>query len=121
MAQVQYYFDFISRARAAGIDVPIVPGIMPVVSTANIRRIASLTGVRIPEELSTSLDRCGEDPEQTLEVGIEWATLQCLEMLEKGAPGIHFYTLNKSPATRTILMALRLAFPPAEHPAGSFL
>ena len=103
------YFDFVSRARAAGIDVPIVPGIMPVVSTANIRRIASLTGVRIPEELSASLDRCGEDAEQTLEVGIEWATLQCRELLEKGAPGIHFYTLNRSPATRRIYESLPLA------------
>ncbi|MBW2279435.1 MAG: methylenetetrahydrofolate reductase [NAD(P)H] [Deltaproteobacteria bacterium] len=96
------YFEFVRRARAAGIDTPIVPGIMPVVSVANIRRMTALCGAKIPSELGSALDACGEDPERTLEVGIEWAVAQCRELLEGGAPGLHFYTLNRSPATRRI-------------------
>jgi methylenetetrahydrofolate reductase (NADPH) len=96
------YFAFVTRAREAGIAVPIVPGIMPVISSSNIRRMASLSGARIPAELSTALDAAGDDDARTLEVGIEWATLQCRELLAGGAPGIHFYTLNRSPAARRI-------------------
>ncbi|NNL65525.1 MAG: methylenetetrahydrofolate reductase [NAD(P)H] [Myxococcales bacterium] len=96
------YFDFVERARAIGIEVPIVPGIMPVVSTQNIRRIAKLSQARIPEALDRELSRVEGDDPRTLEVGIEWATLQCRELLAGGAPGIHFYTLNRSPATRRI-------------------
>jgi methylenetetrahydrofolate reductase (NADPH) len=100
------YFAFVRRARQAGIGVPIVPGIMPVISAGNIRRMAGLSGARIPADLSAELDRCGDDDARTQEVGIEWATLQCRELLARGAPGIHFYTLNRSPATRRIRAAL---------------
>ena len=100
------YFDFLARARGAGIELPIVPGIMPVVSAANIRRITALCGARIPEDLGRALDACGDDDARTLEVGIEWATMQCRELLDRGVPGIHFYTLNRSPATRRIHEAL---------------
>jgi methylenetetrahydrofolate reductase (NADPH) len=96
------FFGFVARARAIGIAVPIVPGIMPVVSTANIRRIATLSRARIPAELDAELARVEGDDARTLEVGIEWATHQCRELLARGAPGIHFYTLNRSPATRRI-------------------
>ena len=96
------YFGFVARAREAGIEVPIVPGIMPVVSTQNIRRIAKLSQARIPEALDRELSRVEGDDPRTLEVGIEWATAQCRELLAGGAPGIHFYTLNRSPATRRI-------------------
>jgi methylenetetrahydrofolate reductase (NADPH) len=96
------YFSFVERARAAGIGLPIVPGIMPVVSAANIRRITALCGARIPDALGARLDACAEDDRRTLEVGIDWATEQCRELLAHGAPGIHFYTLNRSPATRRI-------------------
>ncbi len=102
----QDYFDFVERARGAGIEVPIVPGIMPVVSTANIRRICKLSEARIPEELDAAIGRTEGDDARTLEVGIEWATAQCRELLDRGAPGIHFYTLNRSPATRRIHEAL---------------
>jgi methylenetetrahydrofolate reductase (NADPH) len=102
----QDYFDFVARARGAGIEVPIVPGIMPVVSATNIRRITALSGARIPQELDAELARAGDDPERTLEVGIAWATEQCRELLARGAPGIHFYTLNQSPATRRIHRSL---------------
>ncbi len=100
------YFDFVARARAAGVTVPIVPGIMPVVSTASIRRMTSLCGARIPEELGRALDAAGADDERTLEIGVEWATAQCRELLRRGAPGLHFYTLNRSPATRRVFEQL---------------
>jgi len=100
------YFAFVERARNAGISVPIVPGIMPVVSRQNIVRITALSGARIPHELAERLERAGDDAERTLEVGIAWATAQCRELLDRGAPGLHFYTLNQSPATRRIHASL---------------
>jgi len=100
------YFAFVARARAAGITVPIVPGVMPVVSTASIRRMTSLCGARIPEELGRALDAAGPDDERALEIGVEWATAQCRELLRRGAPGLHFYTLNRSPATRRVFEQL---------------
>jgi methylenetetrahydrofolate reductase (NADPH) len=101
------YWRFVERARAAGIGVPIVPGVMPIVSAANLRRMASLSpGSKIPAELQEELDRAGDDGEAALEVGVRWATRQCRGLLERGAPGIHFYTLNRSPATRRVHEAL---------------
>jgi methylenetetrahydrofolate reductase (NADPH) len=102
----QDYFGFVARARAAGIEVPIVPGVMPVISSRNVRRMAALSGARIPAELSDRLDAAGDDEQRTLATGVEWATAQCRALLAGGAPGIHFYTLNRSPATRRIFEAL---------------
>ena len=102
----QDYFAFVDRARVAGIGVPIVPGIMPVISGRNIRRMTALCGARIPDELEAGLGRTGQDDDATLELGVEWATGQCRELLDGGAPGIHFYTLNRSPATRRIYEGL---------------
>ena len=99
------YFAFVEKARAAGIEVPIVPGIMPIVSVANVRRMAALSNAKIPDELEAELDGVADD-NATAEVGIRWATAQCRELLAEGAPGIHFYTLNRSPATRRIHAAL---------------
>lgn len=96
------YFSFEERARAAGIDVPIVPGIMPITSAANIQRITAMCGSRIPRELEAELEKVAEDDDATMALGVEWATLQCRELLARGAAGIHFYTLNKSPATQRI-------------------
>jgi methylenetetrahydrofolate reductase (NADPH) len=101
------FFAFEARARAAGITVPIVPGIMPIISAGNIRRIASLCASRIPTALESQLRRVEHDDALTLEVGVEWATRQCQELLDRGAPGIHFYTMNKSPATRRVFENLR--------------
>jgi methylenetetrahydrofolate reductase (NADPH) len=101
------YFAFVPRARAAGIRVPIVPGIMPITSAANIRRIAQLCAARIPAELEQRLRRVEHDDELTMQVGVEWAMRQCQELLDGGAPGIHFYTMNKSPATRRVYENLR--------------
>ncbi|HTO07449.1 MAG TPA: methylenetetrahydrofolate reductase [NAD(P)H] [Myxococcota bacterium] len=103
------YFAFVARARAAGITAPIVPGIMPIVSSASIRRMTALCGARLPPELDRALERAGDDDERTQAVGIEWATEQCRELLARGAPGLHFYTLNRSPATRRIHEQLGLS------------
>jgi methylenetetrahydrofolate reductase (NADPH) len=100
------YFDFVARARRGGIEVPIVAGIMPITSVAGIRRMTALGGATLPRDLDAELSRVADDDAATLEVGIEWATEQCRELMEQGAPGIHFYTLNRSPATRRIYEAL---------------
>ncbi len=105
------YFHFIERARAAGIEVPIIPGVMPITRVGQVERMASMCGASIPEPLRRELHARGEDPEAVLDFGVAYATLQCAELLAAGAPGIHFYTLNRSPATRAILSALKLAKP----------
>jgi len=79
---------------------------MPIVSAASIRRMTALCGARIPAELGRALDKAGEDDAATLEIGVEWSTAQCRELLASGVPGLHFYTLNKSPATRRIHEAI---------------
>ncbi len=107
----ELYFDFIARARAAGIEVPIVPGIMPITKVGQVERMAAMCGASIPDGLRAELHARGEDPEAVLDFGVAYATLQCAELLAAGAPGIHFYTLNRSPATRAILSALKLAKP----------
>jgi methylenetetrahydrofolate reductase (NADPH) len=105
------YFDFLARARAAGIEVPIIPGIMPITHAGQVERMASMCGASIPEGLRAELHARAEHPEAVLDFGVAYATLQCAELLAAGAPGIHFYTLNRSPATRAILSALKLAEP----------
>ncbi|MHC4376932.1 MAG: methylenetetrahydrofolate reductase [NAD(P)H] [Planctomycetota bacterium] len=101
------YFGFVERARNAGITVPIVPGIMPITNVGQIERFTQMCGARLPEDLMARLDRHREDPEVVMAIGIEHAILQCRELLERGAPGIHFYTLNKSHSTRAILAAVK--------------
>jgi methylenetetrahydrofolate reductase (NADPH) len=105
------YFAFVERARAIGITVPIVAGIMPITNVAQIERIAKLSGATIPAELQAELDRTRGDEDGAREVGIRYAIDQCRELLQRGAPGIHFYTLNQSPATSAILRALRREYP----------
>src|ERR687893_96455 len=107
----ELYFDFIDDARAAGIDVPILPGIMPITNYGQIRRFTEMCGASIPEALERELNGRADDPEAVAELGVAYATLQCSDLLARGAPGIHFYTLNRSPATRAILAALRAAYP----------
>lgn len=101
-----YYFEFVSRARAIGIRVPILPGIMPITNLAQIQRFAQLCGAHIPSELVEELTAARE-PEAVLQIGIRHAAGQCRELLQKGAPGIHFYTLNRSRATAEILSGLQ--------------
>jgi methylenetetrahydrofolate reductase (NADPH) len=106
------YFSFVERARAAGIDVPIVPGIMPVTNVAQIERFTTMCGATIPRRLRDMLAAC-EDEEAVVAAGIAWATEQCRELLERGAPGLHFYTLNRSRATAEIVRNLGEALPVA--------
>jgi len=105
------YFDFTDRARAGGIEVPIIPGIMPITQVGQVERMAEMCGSEIPSGLRAELHARGDDPEAVLDFGVAYATLQCAELLAAGAPGIHFYTLNRSPATRAILSALKLTQP----------
>ena len=102
-----HYFSFVSRARRAGIQVPIVPGIMPITNVRQIQRFAATCGVEIPAALRQRLEPVSDNPARVRAIGIEHATRQCRELLDSGAPGIHFYTLNRSPATIGILEALR--------------
>jgi methylenetetrahydrofolate reductase (NADPH) len=104
-----YYFGYVERARAAGIDVPILPGIMPLTSFEQIARITKMCGATIPQALLTELEFRLEEPEATLDLGVAYSTLQCADLLARGAPGIHFYTLNRSPATRAVVSALQAA------------
>jgi methylenetetrahydrofolate reductase (NADPH) len=104
----ELYFDFVQRARAIGITVPIIPGVMPITGYGQIARITSLCGATMPEHVLAELDARQDDAEAVAEFGVSYATMQCADLLAKGAPGIHFCTLNRSPATRAILSALRL-------------
>jgi methylenetetrahydrofolate reductase (NADPH) len=113
----ELYFDFVEQARAAGIGVPIIPGIMPVTNYSQIKTITGMCGATIPDELERELDGRADDPEAVVDLGVAYATLQCSDLLARGAPGIHFYTLNRSPATRAILAALRAAHPWTRAPA----
>jgi methylenetetrahydrofolate reductase (NADH) len=100
------YFRFVERARDAGIRVPIVPGIMPITNYSQLSRMASMIGSAIPPRLRSALEERATEPEAVAELGVAFATLQCADLLDRGAPGIHFYTLNRSPATRAVVSAL---------------
>lgn len=103
-----YYFDFVQQARKIGIKVPIVPGIMPVTHGPQIEKFSKMCGAKIPEEIRGAISRFGEDQVSIMKFGIEYATRQCEELLQGGAPGLHFYTLNQSLATRQIFTDLHL-------------
>ncbi|HXC23524.1 MAG TPA: methylenetetrahydrofolate reductase [NAD(P)H] [Solirubrobacteraceae bacterium] len=105
------YFDFVARARAAGIDIPIIPGILPITQIGQLERMTKMCGASIPAGLHRELHAREDSPEAVIDFGVAYATLQCAELLAAGAPGVHFYTLNRSPATRAILGALKLARP----------
>jgi len=101
------YFRFVDRARSSGIHIPIVPGLMPVTNVTQLERYQTMCGASIPAEMRKRLEAVQEDPEAVIEAGIEWASVQCRALLDGGAPGIHFYTLNRSRSTRRILENLR--------------
>jgi methylenetetrahydrofolate reductase (NADPH) len=107
----ELYFRFLDEARAAGVEVPIIPGVMPITDVSQIKTITGMCGATIPAALLEQLEARSPDPDAVLQLGVSYATLQCAELLARGAPGIHFYTLNRSPATRAILSALKLLRP----------
>jgi methylenetetrahydrofolate reductase (NADPH) len=101
------YFAFVERARQLGISAPIIAGIMPVTNVSQIKRFTAMCGARMPDELMQKLEPVAADAEAVGEIGVEHAVHQCRELLEKGVPGVHFYTLNRSKATVEILKRLR--------------
>ncbi len=107
----ELYFSFVDEARGYGVEVPILPGIMPITDVSQIKTITGMCGATIPEALLEALEWRAGDLDAVLQLGVSYATLQCAELLARGAPGIHFYTLNRSPATRAILSALKLLRP----------
>ncbi len=107
----QVYFDFVKSARAVGVDVPILAGVIPVASFAQTKRICELCDASIPTRLEETFRAAGGDERAEFELGVAYAAQQCAELLLAGAPGIHFYALNRAPATRAVLGALRAARP----------
>ncbi len=112
------YFNFVDAARDAGIQVPIIPGVIPIASYAQVTRICELCDASIPAELSAAMGALGDDAEAENLLGVAYAAQQCEELLAAGAPGIHFYALNRAPGTRAVLSALR-ASRPWERAAGA--
>jgi methylenetetrahydrofolate reductase (NADPH) len=105
------FFSFVERARRAGIEVPIIPGIMPITNFEQIQRFTTMCGATIPSKLLDRLIELRNEPEAIIDLGVAYATLQCSDLLSRGVPAIHFYTLNRSPATRAVVSALRAASP----------
>ena len=104
-----YFYDFQDRAAAAGITVPIIPGVLPILSTPQIRRFTSLCGATIPAELDDRLERHADDNRAVREIGIEHATRQAEDLWSNGVPGIHFYVLNRRYSVSHILRDLGIA------------
>lgn len=101
------YFEFVDNARAQGIHVPIIPGIMPITNASQVERFTVSCGATLPFRLAAELDRRRDNPTAVMQLGIAHATAQCIDLLQSGAPGVHFYTLNRSTATMQVLTALR--------------
>jgi len=102
----KYYFDFVANLRKIGVDVPVIPGIMPIVNLKQIMRFTKMCGATIPHELMVRMEAAQDDPESVCQIGIDHAANQCRKLLMHGAPGIHFYTLNRSRATLSVLERL---------------
>ena len=102
----KYYFDFVASLRKIGVDVPVIPGIMPIVNLKQIKRFTKMCGATIPHDLMVRLEEVQDDPESVCQIGIDHAANQCRKLLMHGAPGIHFYTLNRSRATLSVLECL---------------
>lgn len=101
------YFEFVENARNAGITVPIIPGIMPITNAAQAEKFTKGGWATLPFRLGAELDRRRDNPQAVMQLGVAHATAQCIELLQGNAPGIHFYTLNRSTATMQVLAALR--------------
>ena len=105
----QSFFTFVERCREAGITVPIIAGIMPVTNVAQIKKFTAMCGATVPEKMLVELNPIADDLDAVIDYGVAWATRQCLELLHAKVDGLHFYTLNKSKATRQIVENLRRA------------
>jgi methylenetetrahydrofolate reductase (NADPH) len=107
----RHYFEFVAAARAAGIEVPIIAGLMPITSYAQIVRFCKLCQAQIPEPLAAAMEDLDGNATAEFELGVAWAAAQASELMRGGAPGIHFYALNRYPATRAVLSMLRATRP----------
>lgn len=101
------YFRFVARARAAGLTVPIVPGLLPVLSLAQVKRFCTLGGASLPTELEERLQHAGEDAEAVREVGVQWAFRQMQELYDAGTPAVHLYILNRSASALRLVELLK--------------
>ncbi len=102
------FFEFRRRCERSGVRVPIVPGVLPVTNLAQIRRITGLCGAKLPAKLMQALEAAGDSVEAQFEIGVEFAARQVRELVAAGVPGLHFYVLNKSPATCRVLRDVAL-------------
>jgi methylenetetrahydrofolate reductase (NADPH) len=110
------YFDFIDKVRSIGINIPVIPGIMPILNLNQVKRFTKMCGANIPADLLQKLEKVKEDDLKVKETGLAHAKEQCENLLDQGAPGIHFYTLNKSTATLRILEHLNTVKKLANNP-----
>jgi methylenetetrahydrofolate reductase (NADPH) len=102
------YLRLVEDLRALGVDKPVLPGIMPITNLASVSRMAAMSGAAVPPEVVQRLEAAGDDPEDVRRAGVDLATELCQQLLDEGAPGLHFYTLNRSTATREIYTSLGL-------------
>lgn len=107
----QVYFDWLGEVRGAGIDVPIIPGILPILTRAGLHRFCGVCDARIPAALDRQLEALGGDPDAERAFGIAYASRQCEELLAAGVPGIHFFVLNRAVSVKAVLGALLTARP----------
>jgi len=103
------YFDFLARARSAGIDAPFIPGLMPITNFEQIQRFTAMCGATIPPKLKVEMEERKGDARAVEDLGVSYASMQAIGLLQHGSPGIHFYTLNRSPATRAVVSAILAA------------
>ncbi len=108
----RYYYDFLERARAFGIDVPIIPGILPVLNSGQVRRFTTLSGSEIPPQLDKLLDKYADNDDSARDMGVEYATAQVRDLWDSGVPGVHFYVLNRNYSVSRILDNLKI---PGHH------
>ena len=104
----RYFFDFVDRARAGGIEVPIIPGVLPVLNSAQVRRFTALSGSKIPPALDQLLDKYADNDDDARDVGVEYAPAQVRDLWDSGVAGVHFYVLNRSYSVSRILDNLQI-------------
>ena len=104
----EHYVRLVEELAALGVDKPVIPGIMPVTNVALVQRMAEMSGAAVPSRVVERLEAVGDDPDDVRRAGVEMATELCAALLDVGAPGLHFYTLNRSTATREIYASLGL-------------
>jgi len=116
--EVEHYLRLVDELAALGCDKPVVPGIMPVTNVSQVQRMAQLSGAAFPTWLADRLHAVADDPDEVRRIGVDAATKLCADLLDAGAPGLHFYTLNRSTATREIYASLGLTVSPGAPSAG---